>query len=188
MKKVKDINKGVHMTHKFKTTLALLSLTAALHADISFGITQATFADGDPGYGFNMSTEWSFYKPEAVKGLQIGMVMDMGYFTLGEVKNLNDDAGLLVDLDLLGSYSFAEQGAPLRLYTGIGYGLGIIGSDAYDGLNYQAGAEYNFGDSWGMGLKYIHNDADLSLANVDTDLDIYVLYVNLHPSAKKSTK
>jgi len=176
------------MSHKIKTTLALLSLTAALQADISFGITQATFADGDPGYGFNMSTEWSFYSPEAAKGLQIGMVMDMGYFTLGEVKNLNDDAGLLVDLDLLASYSFAEHGAPLRLYTGIGYGLGIIGSDAYDGLNYQAGAEYNFGDSWGMGLKYIHNDADLSLAGVDTDLDIYVLYVNLHPVAKRSTK
>ena len=161
---------------KLRLMLASSLCALSLHAGANFGISQAMFADGDPGYGFDLGTEWMFYKPQKLHGAEFGIGTDMLFFSLGKVKGLEDDAGMAVNFDLLAGYSFAEHGAPVTLVAGVGYGVGQIGSDYFDGLTYEGAAEYDFSETKGIGFKYCHNNADLLLAGGKSDLENYILY------------
>ncbi len=160
---------------KLKLTLAGVFCAISLQAGVNLGITQTTLGDGDPGYGMDLGTHW-LYSPEKFNGAGVGFGTDMLFFSLGKVKGLNDDAGMLVNLNLLGGYSFARHGLPVTLIGGVGYGVGQIGSDYFDGFTYQGAVEYDFSETKGIGFKYTHNSADLIFAETKNDLDSFVFY------------
>jgi hypothetical protein len=161
---------------KKRLNLFILStiLTTTLQAgSMNYGITSSKFADGDRGYGFEMGTDWFFYRPKNLNGFGVGFAGDMTYFTLGDIESIDDDAGMLINLDL--TTGFEKNN--ISGYIGVGYGVGMVGSTGFDGLNYQASLSYDFNEKSGIGIKYNHNDCDINdLGLLTVDLDIVSIY------------
>jgi hypothetical protein len=164
-----------------KLLLVAVSLVVAssLHAGMSFGLSSTQFGDTDSEVGFTLGVDSTFYEPESIAGVGIGLYFDVDYYGMEDVKSIDEsiNAGTNVDAGLLVNYTFNQKIFPVEAYAGVGYGGGLLGSNlSYDGLNYQAGATFNINERHGVGVRYKHNDMELSVGDIDDGLDIISLY------------
>lgn len=134
----------------------------------------------DYNWGAQMELE-STTEFDSVAGLRMGWNIGFEYYTLGEVKSLNDSAGYNVDGMIIGGYSFDEKfNIPMTLLGGVGYAAGQIGSDYNHGLTYKATALLSLSDSFGVGVQYKHVDLSVVTAidSFDSGLDIASAYMS----------
>jgi hypothetical protein len=161
------------MKTKFKLILLSSILANSLQAGANYGIISSKFADGDSGYGVTIGVDDFFYQPENLNGFGIGYAGDMNYFSIGDIKGIDDDMGFDINLDLIAGYSKDK----VTTFVGIGYGTGVVGSEGFDGINYQASLSYDITENSGIGIKYNHNDCDLAIGKDSTvDLDMISIY------------
>lgn len=152
-------------------------LTSSMNAGSIFAVTYSSIGDCDGGYGFTYGFQGSVPSAKLPEGLEWGGYLDINYFSLDDIKSLNDSIGYSGDFGLLLDYNFQKLSLPLDVYAGAGYGIGVLGdSNGYDGINYQAGMTYHFNEKHGFGIKYTHNNMDLILGELDGGLDMVMIY------------
>jgi len=157
---------------KLSLIVASIVYSSSLYASMDMGIVSAELGDGGSNSGFNLDVK-GFFHPKSLMGIGVGGSLGMNYFSIDSTNNLDNDAGLSMDLDLLLGYDYKKT----TLYVGGGYTLGEVGSATFDGTNYQVGAEYSFTKNYGIGVKYKHNRIDFTDFSSDkTDLDITSIY------------
>ncbi len=164
------------MKHKFKTLLAILFLSSNLfaggsHIQLLGGASQIEDSDSTFVFGTGIDLVKTFDN-----GFESGLGVEVLY---SNNKDYNTNVG--ADLSFLFGYNFQNSSnIPIALRLGVGYGLGTIeDSLTQSGLVYQIGAEYEFSQSFGAGIKYKIQDfkIDLLVGTADANTKNTLVYL-----------
>jgi len=165
------------MKYKLKISLLTLLLTSSLfaggsHIQLLGGTSQIEDSDSTFVFGTGIDLVKTFRG-----GIELGVGVEALY---SNNKDYNTNVG--ADLSFLFGYNFQiKSNVPVALRMGIGYGLGTI-EDTYSqsGLVYQIGAEYEFSEKFGAGMKYKVQDFEIDLpvgtADANTKNALVYLY------------
>jgi len=164
---------------KILISTVLTATTLLADASMDFGVSSATLDNGSANGGFSLDSK-GFFHPKGFKNLGLGGELGIGYFTVDKIRTINDDAGIVCNLDLLLGYTYNQA----TIYGGGGYSVGQVGSASFDGSNYMLGTEYSFNKRYGLGIKYKHHDIDFVGFNTDNELEIGTLYLKYTPSGR----
>jgi len=110
-------------------------------------------------------------------GIEFGVEIETLY---SNNKNYNTNIG--ADLSCLFGYNFQNMSnIPVAIRMGVGYGLGTVeNSYTQSCLVYQAGAEYEFSQKFGAGVKYKVQDFEIDLpagkSDANTQNILFYLY------------
>ena len=85
-----------------------LILTSSMSAGAIYGLTSSSMGDSDSGYGLSYGIQGSVPSTKLPDGLEWGGYGDANYFSLGDIKSLNDPIGYSVDFGLLLDYNFQK--------------------------------------------------------------------------------
>jgi len=148
------------MKHKLKISLVTLLLTSSLfaggsHIQLLGGTSQIEDTDSTFVFGTGIDLVKTFRG-----GIELGVGVEALY---SNNKDYNTNVG--ADLSLLVGYNFQNKSnLPIAIRMGVGYGLGTIeDSLTQSGLVYQVGAEYEFSEKFGAGIKYKIQDFEIDL-------------------------
>lgn len=99
-------------------------------------------------------------------GIELGGALDAGLFMVKEYQTTNDEGARLVDFLVRAGYNFNNSfQIPFALRTGAGYAIGQIGVTPIEGFIYDVAGEYDFGNTYGFGVKYKKANLTLSFPN-----------------------
>jgi hypothetical protein len=162
---------------KLKKSLLTLLFTSSLYAGGSHiqllgGTSQVEDSDSAFVFGSGLDLVKTFNG-----GVELGVGVEVLYSD-----NEKYSSNMGADLSFLFGYNFQKKSdIPLAIRMGIGYGMGTI-EDSYtqDGLVYQVGAEYEFSQKFGCGVKYKIQDFEIDLpvgtADANTKNTLVYLY------------
>ena len=164
------------MNHKLKILLVTLLMFSNLFA----GGSHIQLLGGDSKIEDSDSTFVFGTGIDLVKTFNSGFELGIGVEALySNNKDYNTNVG--ADLSFLFGYNFQNRSdVPMAIRMGVGYGLGTIeNSLTQSGLVYQVGAEYEFSQSFGTGLKYKIQDfeIDLPVGTSDADTKNILMYL-----------
>ena len=164
------------MKHKLKISLLTLLLTSTLfaggsHIQLLGGTSQIENSDSTFVFGTGIDLVKTFNS-----GFEAGISVEALY---SNNKDYKTNVG--ADLSFLFGYNFQiKSNVPVALRMGVGYGLGTI-EDSYSqsGLVYQIGAEYEFSEKFGAGMKYKIQDfsIDLPIGTADANTKNALVYL-----------
>ena len=140
------------------TSLVLTATLSASGSHINLYGGSSSQINSESGYTFGTGYDFIFTKPKAT-AIEIGLGLDVLYNSVKNDHSYNGDLSLLI--------GFKKNSFAVR--TGVGYGIGsgtISQKDfTQSGLVYSAGAEYDFTNRIGIGLKYKVQDFDMEFTN-----------------------
>jgi opacity protein-like surface antigen len=154
-------------------TLALITSTSAAIVDkssVDFSI--GTFAFDNANTGASVGMDVKGEKNIFIDGLFLGVGINAEIFDPKDVRNKNDDLGLVADVYPTLSYEITNN---LSVNTLYGYTIGQVGSDTFDGTSYGVGVDYKLSDKFMMGLNYKSSDLEFTSSKVSVDADRYNL-------------
>ena len=164
------------MKYKLKISLLTLLLTSSLfaggsHIQLLGGTSQIEDSDSNFVFGTGIDLVKTFKS-----GIELGIGVEALY---SNNKDYNTNVG--ADLSFLFGYNFQNKSnVPVALRMGVGYGLGTIeDSLTQSGLVYQIGAEYEFSQNFGAGMKYKIQDfvIDLPVGIADANTENILMYL-----------
>jgi len=165
------------MKYRIKTLLIILFYSSNLlaggsHIQLLGGTSQVKNSDSTFAFGTGIDLVKTFNS-----GFELGVGVEALY---SNNKDYNTNVG--ADLSFLFGYNFQNRSnMPISIRMGVGYGLGTI-EDSYSqsGLVYQIGAEYEFSEKFGAGMKYKIQDFSINLpvgtADANTKNALVYLY------------
>jgi len=165
------------MRYKLRILLATLLLSSNLfaggsHIQILGGTSQIEDSNSTFVFGTGIDLVKTFRS-----GIESGVSVEALY---SNNKDYNTNVG--TDISFLFGYNFQKRSnVPVSVRMGIGYGLGTIeDSLTQNGLVYQVGAEYEFSQKFGAGIKYKVQDFEIHLPVGKSDANTQNILVYLY--------